>query len=359
MKRYLFTVLAIILVIGLILTGCAQSSPSSAPAAKPPASSAATSAAAPPPAAQAKAVDISYVSFLPKNNPSIQLAIGVLDNISKKSGGQVTFTHKGGPEAIDPLEQGTSVKRGSVDAAIVPVDLYTALVAPPSMFTGAEIEAAQDRDTGAYDFANELYQKAGLRLILREPCPAQTRFQMITTKAVTKPSELAGLKLGGTALWGKVAESLQMKPVQVLQAEYYSSLDRGVIDAVCTAPATIAALKLNEVAKNLISPPFFSSTMTFIMNLDKWNSLPKDLQNTITNSAFAEAPNWATQIANVDKAAVKTLTDGGVKVVTFSDADAATYVATLKKAAYDFYVDKAPVDGPKLYQMLQKSALKK
>jgi len=62
----------------------------------------------------------------------------------------------------------------------------------------------------------------------------------------------------------------------------YLSLDKGVIDGM-TAPFEAAlSFRLYEVTKYMNVAPWGFYFFTYSMNKDKWNSLPKDIQEAIT-----------------------------------------------------------------------------
>ncbi len=57
-----------------------------------------------------------------------------------------------------------------------------------------------------------------------------------------------------------------------------TSLCSGIIDGTVTMYEAFMQMKLNEVAKYAIKNPLAFGSMFVLMNKDKWNSLPPDLQ---------------------------------------------------------------------------------
>ena len=304
-------------------------------------------------------IEISYVTLLPKTQASMYVNFPAMDKIEEKSNGRIIFVNRGAGEAIPQNEQAPSVQRGVVDAAWTATDLYASVVPGAAMISLAEISAYEDRNTGAYDLLVEMHEKAGLRFICREASPPGQSFAMMVNKKVNTPQELAGLKMVGFGIWDRVAASLGMSPVNVAFEEYYTAMQQGLIDAVGSSPSLFARTNLAEVAGYVVKPPFYSITLAFIMNLDKWNSIPKDLQTLIIDTMFEEAPQIEDDLIAENNVAFNKIIDTGAELIEFTGADAEWYLGQLNGAAYEFWSEKAPVDGPKLYQLLQKEALNK
>jgi TRAP-type C4-dicarboxylate transport system substrate-binding protein len=69
-------------------------------------------------------------------------------------------------------------------------------------------------------------------------------------------------------------------------AEVYDGISKGVLDGEVGAAEPLKSWKLADVAKHItlnFAPAQPSIVWYNIMNKDKWNSLPPDIQNTITD----------------------------------------------------------------------------
>jgi len=74
---------------------------------------------------------------------------------------------------------------------------------------------------------------------------------------------------------------LGTSPVKLSIKEYYSAVERGVIDGTITGFSHYLVGSLYEVAPYYIDHPFYQSTMSVLLNLKKWKSLPKHLQRSL------------------------------------------------------------------------------
>ena len=60
--------------------------------------------------------------------------------------------------------------------------------------------------------------------------------------------------------------------------QYYTAVDRGVVDGLATMPGSFFSLKLNEVTKYWLWLPMGCGCNVTVMTQAKWDSLPPDIQ---------------------------------------------------------------------------------
>ncbi len=84
----------------------------------------------------------------------------------------------------------------------------------------------------------------------------------------------------------EVVEAFGGSPVAMPMADFYEALQKGVAQAAIGAPCTTVTFRLGEVTADYIThTPFFCQQLFFcVMNPDKWNSMPSDLQEIFTNT---------------------------------------------------------------------------
>jgi TRAP-type C4-dicarboxylate transport system substrate-binding protein len=122
-------------------------------------------------------------------------------------------------------------------------------------------------------------------------------------KPVRNENDLKGLKireLGGppSEMW----KLLGATPVLLGMPDVYVSASKGVIDGANIPWAAIATFKMYEVFKYWTDVATAASPQMTIMNLDKWNSLPKDVQEQIMSvsgihgAEFAGDGGWGFEV---------------------------------------------------------------
>lgn len=104
-----------------------------------------------------------------------------------------------------------------------------------------------------------------------------------TKKAVRNLEELKGMKIRCTGLAAKIAAALGATPVAMPMSETYDSLSRGVVDGSMAPMEALNTWKWGEVVKFTTEDygASYSTGFFVVMNKDKWNALPPDIQKII------------------------------------------------------------------------------
>ncbi len=145
---------------------------------------------------------------------------------------------------------------------------------------------------------------------------------IVHTKAtpVNKMEDLKGLKIRCTGTSMKVAQALGATPVAMPQPETYEALSKGVVDGLLSPIEVLKGWKFAEVTKYTTRNLGSSYTIGFFvaMNKKKWDSLPKEVQDTIEKIN----EEWIEKTANVwveiDKEGEEFAVAKGHKVIELS-----------------------------------------
>jgi TRAP-type C4-dicarboxylate transport system substrate-binding protein len=102
-------------------------------------------------------------------------------------------------------------------------------------------------------------------------------------KPVEKLEDAKGLKIRCTGMAAKIAGALGATPVAMPMGETYDALSRGVVDASMAPQEALQGWKWGEVVKYTTEDwgASYSSGMFVVMNKQKWNAIPSDLQKII------------------------------------------------------------------------------
>ena len=113
---------------------------------------------------------------------------------------------------------------------------------------------------------------------------------LYSKKKINSLSDLKGMRIRATGLTAKSIEALDATPVAMPMNDVYESLSKGVIDGNIGPPEVLKGWKQADVTKYItIMPPVYNSIQYTVMNLDKWNRLPKEVQKAIegVNAEFS------------------------------------------------------------------------
>ncbi len=361
---YLIVFILVLVLLGSVFTlACSSPSTSTAPAtSKAPATSSApapapsTSATSKPAATptsqaqQSKTIELKAVTFMPPTDPTSIAFLDLAKRISDKTNGQLSIKYIGGAEAIPAFNQADAVRKDVVDAVCLPASFYRNLLPEVDVYQLSTLTPAQERQGGFWDFEAGRHKSINMfpvsRVRMYEP------MYTILKKPVQKSSDLKGLKIGRSSpLSQAFYQALGATVVTVPNSEYYSALERGVVDGEGYPITGFISMSLFEVAKYYIDVPFLDTpSVLFLVNLDKWNSLPPDLQKVIIDTSNA----WedANLVANQDfiKSTIADLAKKGMTAIKFQPDDAKSY----RDLAYSTEWDHIKQNAPDIYPNLKK-----
>ena len=172
---------------------------------------------------------------------------------------------------------------------------------------------------GGREVLNEFYKNYNVTSLLAGNTGAQMGGWF--RKEVNTVADLQGLKfrIGGFA--GRVLQKLGCVPQQLAGGDIYPALEKGTIDgAEWVGPYDDEKLGFYKVAPHYYYPGWWEGgpMLLAIVNLDKWNALPKYYQSVLEQSGHF-ASNW--MMARYDQAnptALKKLLANGTKLHAFS-----------------------------------------
>jgi TRAP-type C4-dicarboxylate transport system substrate-binding protein len=334
MKRVILVPLMILLTIGLISLACVE-------------------------VATAKPMELKAVTFLPRQSFSVRSIFPLVERINAQAKGKITIKYLGGPEVIPPPQQAEAVRNNVVQISLCPVEYYEALVKLGNMMLLSMLSPDEEYKSGAYEYINELHAKAGLHYVGRATAMSEPHyFWMITNKKIKRPQELAGQKIGASSTWpAPFLKTVGATPVLLQIPEFYTGLERGVVDGVADPLTNDITFQLYEVCKYVIEPGVFAGGLVMIMNLDTWNKLPADMQTLITDVAAEVLREYIVDMDKEVLKAKKTAQEKGMEIIKFAPEDEKWFVNTFYEASWKENTRKYPDIAPKMRKLMSRSSL--
>jgi TRAP-type C4-dicarboxylate transport system substrate-binding protein len=147
-------------------------------------------------------------------------------------------------------------------------------------------------------------------------------YYLITSKKQVKTMEdLRGMKIRVTG--GPPTEQMKALgavPVLIPMPDNYQSLDKGIIDGMGAPWEAILSFRLYEVVKYYTIVPTCAVYFSMSMNKQKWESLPKDIQEAITSVSGLEAAKfWGRNFFDAAEEGVdEQIKKGGYEMVKYT-----------------------------------------
>lgn len=141
----------------------------------------------------------------------------------------------------------------------------------------------------------------------------------LSKKPINSVADFKGLLVRSCAPRDRMFVELGAKPTYIATPEIYTALQLGTIEAVDKGNyATVYGLRLHEVTKYIIEPPFVCppSVMDYIANKKAWDSLPADIQAIVREAVISQAVNFFTEGSRQGFEARRKMMEYGLKVCT-------------------------------------------
>ena len=302
-----------------------------------------------PTLASAKEMELKAICFIPKNHPLVSQTLVWTDRVNEACKGMLNINYIGGPEIVPGLQQLEAVRKGKmVQVIFYPTAYYQSTFPEGVAFTLSRLTPWEERAPGGfYDFMVERHKGIGVMYIGRW---LHSPFYLWSKKDVETLDDLKGMKMRTTALYDRFMKRMGIVPVQIKPADTYTGLERGTVEGFGWPLMGARDKGWTEVCKYIIDHPFYNQNTLILMNLDSWNAIPKKVQEEIISLTADFERDMVAHFEKAIAAEWKKLDDIGVKRITFSPAEAKTYL----DAAYDVEWQELNKKVPDLIPQLKK-----
>jgi TRAP-type C4-dicarboxylate transport system substrate-binding protein len=291
--------------------------------------------------ASADETTLKAVAFIPKNHALMSQTVVWVDNINKQLAGKVKIDYVGGPEVIPGMQQVEAVRKGVIDIAFNPTAYYQNIFPEAGAFILSKYTPMEERKPGGlYDYMVERHKKINCRYIGRM---MWTPFYLWPKNEVKTLADLKGVKMRTSALYDRFMKALGVVPVTIPAGDTYTALERGTVEGFGWPNMGPRQRGWLEVVKNVIDLPFYgSNNILAVMNLDKWNKLPKDVQDQMVEvTAKFEPIMYNHFVQSVEKEWAE-LDKIGIKRIKFSEAENKKYIDLAYQVEWENLAQKVP-----------------
>ena len=205
---------------------------------------------------------------------------------------------------------------------------------------------------GGLKLLNEFYKKYNIHKMVMGT--TGTQMGGFFRKEINKPEDLKGLKFRIGGLAGNVLAKLGVIAQQIAGGDIYPSLEKGTIDAAeWVGPYDDEKQGFHKVAPFYYYPGWWEGgpMISLMINLQKWESLPKSYKAVITAAAAYADNEIINKYDDRNPASLKRLIQGGTKLRVFP----AEVIDACYKAATDMYdeTSKSNREFKKIYDAVK------
>ena len=165
-----------------------------------------------------------------------------------------------------------------------------------------------------------------------------------TEKPVRTLEDLEGLVIRATGVGAKVVQALGAEGYGAAQGEAYELMSKGTVDGSLAPREVLKGWKQAEVVKYVTGcyDVGYTADMFVVMNEDKWNSLPSDIQEIITEVSEAWIEKHGMVWDYYDKAAMDYFqTFEGRELIELSPEEMARWVSAAEPLIDQYIAEKS------------------
>ncbi len=305
---------------------------------------------------QAETLTLKAVSAWPKtatDNQAFFIFTDLIEQmVAKRAPGELKIQFVGGPEAVKTMDQVAAAQRGMIDMVFTTNAYYLSVLPEVDTLKLSPFTPMEERANGTLAYLNGLHeQKLGLRYHAR--LGLDLKFHLYTTKAI-KSADLKGLNIRVSANQLQAIKALGANPIVIPPTEVYAALERHVVDGYCWPSVGIRDWGWNKVTKFAVDPGFFNVPNPVLINLKTWNSLPKKIQDILTEAAIEGEKKAVAHFSDLEKKERPILQKEGIEVIELSPSEKEKFLRVAYDEGWKDVIGKCPQTGPKLKELLTK-----
>ncbi|MDA8127004.1 MAG: TRAP transporter substrate-binding protein [Deltaproteobacteria bacterium] len=290
----------------------------------------------------AEVIKLKFASYFPPMHAHSIIMDAYVKDLNKALAGKVDISYHTGGTLLSAPKIASGLTTGIADIGLSHVG-YTRERFPVSEIFGLPIGLPSPW-IGLH-VANDFFAKFPLKewedyhpLMF---APSATTIIHTTKKPVRKLEDMRGLKIRATGRLADLTTALGATPVPIGMPDMYESLRKGVVDGTMSNMETLKGWKTGEVIKYATTSWKVGSCDTFyvVMNKKKWDSLPADVQKTITTITDDYKEKWAKLWNDIDIEGVQFFKTQGGEIIDLTDAEVARWIKAGDAVTADFKKD--------------------
>jgi tripartite ATP-independent transporter DctP family solute receptor len=261
-----------------------------------------------------------------------------------------------GGQLFSAKDYPTAVPGGAVDMAQCALAQWSGLV---PLITVLDLPLFYDGlphiwrvlDAEAGEFLNTDFEKVGVKNLF---WIQDTSLGFASKVPLRRLEDWRGKRIRAySELTSHTIKALGAAPAFLGGGEVYMALQRGTVEGAITGVNAMYDRKFSEVTKYVTEPGFSFAVYGALINLKKWNGLPKELQEALL-VAGKDTQEWSRkEVQKVEKELLEELKKQGMDIYYLPKDEKARWRAACKPA-YDVVTSKTGDRGQKILEFAEK-----
>ena len=290
----------------------------------------------------AEVIKLKFANYFPPTHMNSVVMGKYCEELNKKLAGKVELTQYTGSTLLSAPKMAAGVASAIADIGLSNLS-YTRgrfpvmeIMELPHGFPSAWI---------AGHVANDFYGKFqpkdfdAYQVLMLSTSPINV-VQTIS-KPVKTLEDIKGLKLRGTGRLGDIVKALGANPIPIETPDLYDGMKRGVIEGALLPLETLKGFKTGELVKYVTASWRIGSAYCFyvLMNKQKWNSLPPDVQKVMTDFSKEFIERWTAEWNRIDIEGKDYSLKQGAQILTVPDVDSPKWIKAVRPVIDDYKKD--------------------
>ncbi len=198
----------------------------------------------------------------------------------------------------------------------------------------AKFTPMEERTNGSFELMTKLYDQMNVRYL--GTIDSANAYRIWVNNPIKDPkADFKGLKFRTGPDAAELLNALGIVGVAMQTGDMYNAIQQGVVTGLAGVANNIYDRSLFEVLKYWIDPGFWNPIEVLLINKDRWNAIPPNLQNLMLDVVKEIEPKeYEYQKTNNEKYFQK-FKDSGMKAITFSPEDTQWYLNIAYQVRWD------------------------
>ncbi|RIY41230.1 TRAP transporter substrate-binding protein DctP [Neopusillimonas maritima] len=305
--------------------------------------------------ASAQAKDLTLLSSWDDNYNAVPVFVGqFVEKLKEKSNGDLSVQVRG-PETVPPFEQLQPVAGGLFDMLFTHGAYHLGETGMAFGLDAVKDDPIARRESGIYELIDKHYQSRGLKLI--GVFSSASGYHFLLRQPIAEDGALKGRKIRASATYHDMVQELQGAVVTLPPSEIYSSLERGVVDGAAWPVFGAMEYRWYEVSDYMTRPTFGVTNQVMLMNLDTWNGLSKQQQDTIMEVARELEVSGRQVFADLWAKEDAAMQEAGLEITQFGPNVAPKVDAMFAEGVWKQVRNRAGADGEAFHKLAVEKGL--
>jgi len=290
---------------------------------------------------------------IPVNNGLNVPGKAFIDDVNASCKGLLSIKLRGGPEVIPTNDQLNAIRRGVVQLYHGAAGYYEGQVPEVDALYGSNKTAMEQRRDGGYKLLDEAFERVNAKFLAE--FGSGFKFVIMTRdKPKMTPDgmvDLKGVKIRGTATYKGMYDQLGINRVALFAGEFYSALERGVVDGIGWTTSGITDSGWERFLKYRIHPYFMQGGFPVLANLDAYKKLPAPARQCLEKKLIEHEAKAQQHFTEDAERELEKMKKAGTEVIELQGEARRKYLGYFQDTHWKFMVEELKAPQAKVDQL--------